>query len=194
MYIGCNGKLRVLWVITYLNKHTWLPKWLTGKDFACQCRKYRFHPWVGKIPWRRKWQPTPLFLPGESHRQRSLEDYSPWGRKRVRPDWVTEPTYNLVTTQQKTHWALYDLHRWINIGEVVDSIITGHNRTCNRQGEARAEVVRVGCGSEVAQSCLTLCDPIRSSLPGFSVHGIFQATVLEWAAISFSRGSSPPRD
>ena len=35
--------------------------------------------WVGKIPWRRVWQPTPVFLPGESHGQRSLEGYSPWG-------------------------------------------------------------------------------------------------------------------
>ena len=42
----------------------------------------------------------------------------------------------------------------------------------------------------VAQSCLTLCDPIDRSLPGSSVHGIFQARVLEWVAISFSRGSS----
>ena len=49
--------------------------------------------------------------------------------------------------------------------------------------------------SEVAQSCLTLCDPMDcSSLPGSSAHGIFQAIVLEWIAISFSRGSSQPRD
>ena len=48
--------------------------------------------------------------------------------------------------------------------------------------------------SEVAQSCLTLCDPMDCSLTGFSVHGIFQARVLEWVAISFSRGSSWPRD
>ena len=47
---------------------------------------------------------------------------------------------------------------------------------------------------EVAQSCLTLCDPMDCSLPGFSVHRIFQARVLEWVAISFSRGSSWPRD
>ena len=40
-----------------------------------------FAPWVGKIPWRRKWQPTPVFLPEESHGQRSLGGYSPWGRK-----------------------------------------------------------------------------------------------------------------
>ena len=48
--------------------------------------------------------------------------------------------------------------------------------------------------SEVAQSCLTLCDPMDCSLPGSSVHGIFQARILEWVAISFSRGSSWPRD
>ena len=48
--------------------------------------------------------------------------------------------------------------------------------------------------SEVAQSCLTLCDPMDCSLLGSSVHGIFQARVLEWVAISFSMGSSRPRD
>ena len=48
-----------------------LPKtWETG-----------FDPWVGKIPWRRKWQPTPVFLPGKSHGWRSLVGYSPWGHK-----------------------------------------------------------------------------------------------------------------
>ena len=48
--------------------------------------------------------------------------------------------------------------------------------------------------SEVAQWCPTLCDPMDCSLPGSSIHGIFQARVLEWVAISFSRGSSWPRD
>ena len=48
--------------------------------------------------------------------------------------------------------------------------------------------------SEVAQSCLTLCDPMDCSLPHSSIHGIFQARVLEWIAISFSRGPSRPRD
>ena len=57
-----------------------LPRWLIGKESACQCRNHRrpkFDPWVRKIPCRRKWQPTPGFLPGESQRQRSLEGYSP---------------------------------------------------------------------------------------------------------------------
>ena len=48
--------------------------------------------------------------------------------------------------------------------------------------------------SEVAQSCPTLCDPVDRSLSSSSVHGIFQAKVLEWIAISFSRGSSQPRN
>ena len=49
-----------------------LPWWLRGKEYTCQCRKHGFNPWVGKIPWRRKWHPTPAFLPGKSHGQRSL--------------------------------------------------------------------------------------------------------------------------
>ena len=44
-----------------------------------QCGRPRFDPWVGKIPWRREWQPTPVSLPGKSHGQRSLVGYSPWG-------------------------------------------------------------------------------------------------------------------
>ena len=59
------------------------PRWLSGKESACQCRRPGFAPWVGKIPWRRKWEPTPVFLPGKSHGQRSLVGDSPWGHKRV---------------------------------------------------------------------------------------------------------------
>ena len=49
-----------------------LPWWLSGEQPNCQCRRHVFDPWVGKIPWRRKWQPSPAFLPGKSHGQRSL--------------------------------------------------------------------------------------------------------------------------
>jgi len=54
------------------------------KEPVCQCRRHKrcgFDPWVRKIPWRRVWQPTPIFLPGESHGQRSLRGYSPKGCK-----------------------------------------------------------------------------------------------------------------
>ena len=59
------------------------PRGASGKEPTCQCRRRKrcgFDPWVGKIPWR-AWQPTPVFLPGESHGQRSLADYSSWGHK-----------------------------------------------------------------------------------------------------------------
>ena len=54
-----------------------------GKKFHLQCRRPGFNPWVGKIPWRREWQPTPVFFPGESQGQRSLAGYSPWGSKEL---------------------------------------------------------------------------------------------------------------
>ena len=63
-----------------------LPRWSSGKASTCQCRRGWFDPWVGKMPWRRKWQPTPAFLPGKFHGQRSLVDYSPWGRKELGHD------------------------------------------------------------------------------------------------------------
>ena len=51
------------------------------KRIQLQYRRPRFKPWVGKIPWRRAWQPSPVFLPGEFHGQRSLAGYCPWGHK-----------------------------------------------------------------------------------------------------------------
>ena len=60
------------------------PGGASDKEPTCQCRIHKrcgFSPWTGKIPWRRAWQPTPVFLPGESHGQRSPVGYSPWGRK-----------------------------------------------------------------------------------------------------------------
>ena len=67
----------------------------SGKESVCQgrrCRRCRFDSWVRKIPWRRTWQLTPVFLPGKSHGQKSLAGYSPWCLKRVR--------CNLATKQQ----------------------------------------------------------------------------------------------
>ena len=66
---------------SYLNSG--LPRWwCSSKEPACQSRRlrrYGFSPWVWKIPWRRAWQPIPVFLPGESHGQRGLTGYSPQG-------------------------------------------------------------------------------------------------------------------
>ena len=61
----------------------WLPRWLSGKESACQCRRCGFNPWVRKIPWRRKWQPTLIFLPGKFHGQRSLAGFNPCDHKEL---------------------------------------------------------------------------------------------------------------
>ena len=101
------NNLLVRWTLSSCILNTGISMWLSGKESPCQWRKSRrhgFEPWVRKISWSRKWQPTPVFLPGESHGQRSLVGYSP---------------------------------------------------------------VQF---SSVAQSCLTLCDPMDCSMPGFSVH------------------------
>ena len=63
-----------------------LPRCLISKESACQCRAHgrcEFSPRVGRIPWRRAWQPTLLFLPGESHEQKSLVGYSLPGHKQL---------------------------------------------------------------------------------------------------------------
>ena len=83
-----------------------LPRWHSGKESTCQCRRCkrrRFDPWVQKIPWSRKWQPAPVFLPGESHGQRSLVGYSPWGRKE--PD-TTERRSTEHRAARGTWWGL----------------------------------------------------------------------------------------
>ena len=62
------------------------PGGASGKEPTCQCRRHkrcRFDPWVGKIPWRRKWQTTPVFLPRDSHGQRNLVGYSLWDHKEL---------------------------------------------------------------------------------------------------------------
>ena len=63
-----------------IQRHPW---WLRWYSVCLQCGKLGFNPWVGKISWRRKWHPTPVFLPGKSHGQRSLVGYSPWGCKEL---------------------------------------------------------------------------------------------------------------
>ena len=95
-----------------------LPWWLSGKEFTCQCRKYVFSPWVGKIPWRREYQPIQVFLPGESHEQRSLADYSPWGHKRVRHD--------LASKQKQHQYIIFitaNLGNWENNGSLSVCIL-----------------------------------------------------------------------
>ena len=78
--VGCR-----LWGCTELDTTERLSSSSSSdKESACQCRRCRrlwFDPWVSKMLWRRKWQPAPVFLPGEFHGWRSLAGYSPWCSK-----------------------------------------------------------------------------------------------------------------
>ena len=81
---------------------------MSGKGSACQCRRPKrceFNPWVGKMPWRRAWQPSPIFLPGESHGERSLVGYSPWGHKESDKAEVTQHTH-IMGKDMATHSSI----------------------------------------------------------------------------------------
>ena len=83
VYCFSEKEIRSAFLRTDIEKMDF-PGSASGKEPACQCRRHKrlgFDPWVRKIPWRRKWQPTPVFLPRESHGQRSLVGYGPWGHR-----------------------------------------------------------------------------------------------------------------
>ena len=65
----------------FISREEGFPGGSDGKESAYQCRRCGFDPWVRKIPWRREWQPTPVFLPEESYGPSSLAGYSPRDRK-----------------------------------------------------------------------------------------------------------------
>ena len=104
-----QGQLKI-----YFSRKFWFSGWnspfiilfpggASGKEPVCQCRRHMrqgFDPWVGKIPWRRAWQPTPVFLPGESHGQRSLVGYSPQGCKKSD---TTEASQHTCTVTKTSH-------------------------------------------------------------------------------------------
>ena len=164
-----------------------LPKWLSGKETACQWRIFfrrrRFDPHTGKIPWRSKWQPTPVFLTGESHGQRSLVGYSPWGCKRVRHDpWAINTFRRLKPTQKSEgfHWKYgtrglssppswtiehlsHSVSSWTDISEVLghftqmqpDEYEYGEVRRVNNRQDDEGEDY---CSSYVGGRARAICD------------------------------------
>ena len=176
------------------------PRWLSGKESTYQCRRRGFDPWSRKIPWRRKWQPTPVFWPENPHGQRTLAGYSPWGRKKVRHD---------LATTKSIAWDSYGLIKNLfcstatataksrqscpTLCDPIDDRPTRLLRPWDSPGKNTGvgchfllQCMKVESESEVAQSCLTPSNPMDCSLPGSSIHGIVQARVLEGGAIAFS--------
>ena len=78
------------------SKAVGFPPWLSGKESTCQCRRRGFDPWVGKMPWRRKWRPTPVFLSAKFRGQRSLVGYSTISFHRVSD--AIQPPHPLLPT------------------------------------------------------------------------------------------------
>ena len=148
------------------------------KEYTWQCRgckRYGFIPWVRKILWNRKWQPTPVFLPGKLHGQRSLVGYNPWGCKESDMTVIKQTKQNI----QYVNYICHILYKYI---------------ICNVKAGVKQQYMLLCCVVSVVSHVQPFCDPMDCSPSGFSVHGISYGKILEWVAISFSKGNSQPRD
>ena len=132
--------------------------------------------------WRRKWQPTPVFLPRESHGQRNLAGCSPWGCKsqtHLATKTTKPPRAILRLLLKTTRYCLFILYSIYNVHILILYIqIFLFGVPCENPAATTA--------AKSLKSCPTLCDPIDGSPPGSPVPGILQARTLEWVAISFS--------
>ena len=108
-----------------------LPRWPSGKAPSCQYSRFQrrgLDLWVGKILWSRKWQPTPVFLPGEPHGQRSLVGYISQGSQTVWHDWASEH----ACTRQVMHCFLVGL---------IDLIFSKYESTAKVEKERMFQIV-----------------------------------------------------
>ena len=173
-----------------------------GKESACNVGD------LGLIPWSRKWQPTPVFLLGKSHGQRSLAGYSPWGHKESDK---TERTHTqflkreikmydrlkyMIKQQQRSLWNFREREDFKSyLKKYNDEYVNSPQDTrcfhVNYKLQKTTKKEQVGMKVNTTttmslQSCPTLCDPTDGSPPGSPVPGILQTRTLEWVAISFS--------
>ena len=97
-----------------------IPWWLRWWRICLQCTRPGFNQWIGKIPWRREWKPTPVFLPGKSHAQRSQVGYSPWGLKE----------------SDMTEWLILNPanRSFMNSGQCLSPVIKHPQRTVHNWG------------------------------------------------------------
>ena len=172
-----------------------------------QCGSPGFNPDVGKILWRRKWQPTPVLLPGKSHGWRILVGCSPRGCKEL--DMTEQLNFSsFISLQILESW------KTIFIFSLCSCLRWSHPALCFKcqtktlmspssllpfqyVSQTLQEIYICMCACVCAkslQSCQTLCQPMDCSLPGSSVIGILQARILEWVAMLSCRGSSPSKD
>ena len=101
-----------------------LPWWLRWQSICLQCRRPGFNPWIGKIPCRRKWKPTPVILPGKFHGRRSLVGYSPWDLKE------SDMTKQLHFMKKKGKWFQFLLHLSFSTGNPLGLLVFGGSHFC----------------------------------------------------------------
>ena len=157
--------------------------------------------------WRRAWQPTPVFLPGEFHGQKSLAGYSPWGHKESdKPDqltlslfyffllygWWMKVTQLCLTLCNPKDYKVHGILQARILEWVAFPFSRGFSQprdwtqvSCIAGRFFTSWVIR----EAQWKLCLTLCDPMD-----YKVHGILQARILKWVAFPFCRGSSQLTD
>ena len=139
-----------------------LHKWLSGKEPACQCRRhkrYGSNSWVRKIPWSRKWQLTPGFLPGKFQGQRNLAGYSPCGPKELD---LTEYTYTLNTLLSHSHSFIHSFKKYLLgtyyvSGVVVSSVQFSHSVVSDSLWPHGLQHARLPCPSPTPRPCSNSC-------------------------------------
>ena len=98
--------------------HMGPPRWCSGKEPAWQSsrlQRHGFDPWVRKIPWRRAWQPTPVFLHGESHGQSRVTGYSPWGHRE------SETTEHILSFIMRGLWKKFG-HSFVRLNSIHERV------------------------------------------------------------------------
>ena len=161
------------------------PRWVSGKESACQMQETRARSLVWDDPLEKD---TATILAGKNQWTQESGGYSPWGHKRVRHDLATKQRATTVENSPAAAAA-----------KSLPTVRPQRRQPTRlpRPWDSPGKNTGVGCHfllqcrkakseSEVAQLCPTLSDPMDCSPPGPSVHGIFQARMLEWGAIAFS--------
>ena len=168
------------------------PGGASGKEPGCQCRrsiKHGFNPQVGKAPWRRAWQPTPVFLPGESHGQRSLASYSLQGH--TESDMTQQLNHHCSPRLEESLSNYKDSAQPKERNEIIFKKEEGNSDTETREKMRRAEtrvmsLHSTDCRHLVAtsQACCHLdFGRLPSRLRG-TEFPLFQATVLRYSVMA----------
>ena len=148
-----------------------------------QCRRPGFDPWVRKIPWRRKWQPSPVFLPWEFHGQRSLAGYNPWGPKE------SDTTERLTGTHWNEYWVYVSLQNWYIVSCMWDSVCvcggtSGKEPACQCRGHRDGGLIpgsgrSPGEGNGNPLQCSCLENPMDRGAWRATVHGVTESETTQ---------------